>query len=129
MEKAVTLSLEEYNELLQDQKDKQRLIEEREKEASEKGYLVIKNLIFSSEDIARYDRLLYYNGGNNIEIYTKDEVVEAANKEVQAAIESFHNIREKCDKLEKEYKALKKRNLLQRIFNILPSEASEQEKI
>ena len=126
MEKAVTLSLEEYNELLQDQKDKQRLIEEREKEASEKGYLVVKNLIVSSEDTARYARLLYYNGGNNIEIYTKDEVVELANREVKAAIESFHDIRKKCDKLEKECKALKKRNLLQRIFNIIPSEAPEQ---
>lgn len=126
MEKTVTLSLEEYNQLLQDQKDKQRLIEEKEKEASEKGYLVIRKLVFSSEDIARYDRLLYYNGGNNIEIYTKDEVVEAANREIQAVMESFHNIRKKCDKLEKECKALKKRNLLQCIFNIIPSEASEQ---
>ena len=126
MEKAVTLSLEEYNQLLQDQKDKQRLLDEMEKEASEKGYLVVKNLVFSSEDIARYDRLLYYNGGNNIEIYTKDEVVEAANREVKAAMESFHDIRKKCDKLEKECKALKKRNLLQRIFNIIPSEAPEQ---
>lgn len=38
--KTVTLPLEEYDELLQDQKDKQRLIEELEADAKERGFIV-----------------------------------------------------------------------------------------
>jgi len=83
--KTVTLPIEEYEQLLQDSKDKQRLMEEIAANANERGYMV--------RYITQCWRKKPGNGWeadyemlrerNTLEIFSKDKVLADAQKEIE----------------------------------------------
>ena len=85
IEKTVTLSLDEYNKLLQDQKDKQKLIEEIKNDAPERGYLVeYVTHYWRGNDSYGWDSGYHFiQEMSKVEIQSKDEVLAKAQEEIE----------------------------------------------
>ena len=92
--KTVTLPIEEYEELVKDREDKNRLIAELEKNAEDRGFLVryITHSVYPWTD-CEVMREKY-----RVEIVSKDKVLADA----QAEIERLSNL---CEELEKKNNA------------------------
>ena len=117
--KTVTLPIEEYEELMQDQKDKQRLMEEIEADADERGFFVQyitqcwrKNDEYGWE--AGYD---FIREKNVLKIISKDEVLADAQKEIDRLSALCVELSVKMDTITIENAKLKGRGFLARLLN------------
>ena len=117
--KTVTLPLKEYNKLLQDQEDKNRLLDELDKEASERGYIVkyITQCWRGTDDYG-WDRGYHFiQEMRKVEIQSKDKVLAKAQEEIdrlsKLCMEHDSAIQFFLDEIE----YLKNRGLVRRLLN------------
>ena len=113
--KKVLVPWDEYQGLLEDSKALKVAREELKKDCEERGlYVETKTVIFSGG--------FYYDGplqdlNPRISIASKDEVLKAAQKEMDKIALSAKYLDGRVKELEKTVDRLTKRNLWQRIFN------------
>ena len=118
MKTVVTLAIEEYEALVQDQKDKQRLMDELEKDAEDRGFFVKKiNHMWRKEGSSWIDGYEYVTEKNTLEIVSKDEVLAAAQKEIDRLSELCVEQGKEIFTLTEENEKLKGRGFLARLLN------------
>lgn len=119
--KTVTLPIEEYEQLVQDSQDKQRLMEEIAADASERGYMV------------RYITQCWRpNGGHGwdtdyeamrekyrLEIVSKEKVMADAQAEIERLSNLCEELKKKNDVLHRYSTKLENRGFFARLFNKL----------
>jgi len=119
--KTVTLPIEEYNEMLQDQKDKKTLMEQLTADAEDRGFLVqhlthvYKKAVPGGDWISDYN---FFTEKNTLKIFSKDQVLAEAQKENNRLSEVCEMYAEAKKKLEIENERLKSRGFFARLFNI-----------
>lgn len=119
--RTVTLPIEEYNDLLQDQKDKKTLMEQLAADAEDRGFLVqqlthvYKRDLYGGLPVEDYG---YFPEKNTLKIFSKDEVLAEAQKENNRLSEVCEMYAEAKKKLEKENERLKSRGFFARLFNL-----------
>ena len=117
--KTVTLPIEEYEELVQDQKDKRRLMEEMEANAKDRGFFV-QYITQCWEKEKKAGWLKGYEmirEKNVLKIITKEEVMADAQKEIDRLSAFCEELVAKVDKLTQENNKLKSRGFFARLFN------------
>jgi hypothetical protein len=118
--KTVTLPIEEYEQLLQDSKDKQRLMDEIEADASERGYMVRYVSHFwrrtPSELKSDYE---FLTERNTLEIFSKDKVLADAQAEIERLSNLCEELKKKNDVLHRYSTKLENRGFFARLFNKL----------
>lgn len=117
--KTVTLPIEEYEELVQCQKDKQRLMEEIETNADKRGYLVRYIMNFWRKNDkngwnAEYETV---REKSTLKIISKDEVLKEAQNEIDRLTKLAEELAMKNTTLAKENNNLKNRGFFARLFN------------
>lgn len=115
--KTVTLPIEEYNELVQDQKDKQRLMRELEADAKERGFFVKKVQHMYEMKIYGCTHYAEIEEKGRLMIISKDDVLADAQKEIDRLSAFSEKLAAKVDKLTKENVRLKCRGFWKRLFN------------
>jgi len=119
--RTVTLPIEEYNDLLQDQKDKKTLMEQLAADAKERGFLVqqlthvYKRDLYGGLPVEDYG---YFPEKNTLKIFSNDEVLAEAQKENDRLSKVCEMYAEAKKKLEKENDRLKSRGFFARLFNL-----------
>ena len=119
--RTVTLPIEEYNDLLQDQKDKKLLMEQFAADAEEQGFLVQHLTYVYRKEVPGGDFLedySYFTEKNTLKIISKDEVLVEAQKENNRLSAVCEMYAEAKKKLEEENKRLKSRGFFARLFNL-----------
>ena len=113
--KTVTLPLEEYDELLQDQKDKQRLIEVLEADAKERGFIVqeVTHVWDNPWSICYKD----IAEKSKVKIISRDEVLDKAQKELERLEQLSTEQAGKIDKLTAQINILQNRGFFARLLN------------
>ena len=104
--RTVTLPFEEYEGLLQDQQDKQKLLEQLAADAKDKGFLVKQITSVCKKDA----------DGHWIEDYK--EVLKAAQEEIDRLQDVAGKYAEAVDKLTEANDRLKSRGFFARLFNL-----------
>ena len=120
--RTVTLPIEEYNDLLQDQKDKKTLMEQLAADDEERGFLVRKVTHVYKIDLdgaIPVEDYHYFPERNLLEIISKDEVLAEAQKENDRLSEVCEMYAEAKKKLEIENERLKSRGFFARLFNLI----------
>ena len=117
--KTVTLPIEEYNELLRDQEDKNRLMRELEADAKERGFYV-RYITQCWRKNDKYEWAADYEfvqDKNTIEIISKDKVLADAQKEIDRLTEVAQTLVCKNKSLTDAYDKLKNRGFFARLMN------------
>ena len=118
--KTVTLPIEEYEQLLQDSKDKQQLMEEISANANERGYMVRYVSHFwrrtPSELKSDYE---FLTERNTLEIFSKDKVLADAQAEIERLSNLCEELKKKNDVLHRYSTKLENRGFFARLFNKL----------
>lgn len=113
--KTVTLPIEEYEELLQDSKDKQRLMAEIAAHADERGYMVrYITHCWSFGWGADYE---FLQDRNKLEIFSKEKVLADAQKEIERLTKVATELSDKKTTLEKRLNAMRCRGFWARLLN------------
>jgi coproporphyrinogen III oxidase len=116
-EKKVLIPLAEYEELVQTKEDFKKLREEFEKDCKKRGLYVKHELVFRPSIIfgcSTTDEVVK-ELAPRLTIYTKDEALQEAQKEMERISATYNNaILEKDKEIEK----VMNRSLLERIFNV-----------
>lgn len=117
--KTVTLPIEEYEELMQDRKDKHRLMQELEADAKDRGFFVQQmNHFCQRKDPYGYD--YGYDmiiEKSTLKIIAKDKVLADAQKEIDRLEKTCEELTEKNCALKQELRDLRGRGFLARVFN------------
>ena len=113
--KKVIVPWEEYQRLSTAMDDVVRAREELAKDSKERGFYVDTTMIFT--DYGTVCSPLYRTK-NLINIVSKDEVLEAAQKEIDRLSTLAESLSRQLDEKERTIERLKSRRLLARIFNI-----------
>ena len=116
--KTVTLPIEEYEQLVQDQKDKQQLMEEIAAKADERGYLV-RYITQCWRRVPKgweseYEML---RERNTLEIFSKDKVLADAQKEIERLTKVATELADEKTTLSRRLMALECRGFWARVFN------------
>jgi len=116
--KTITLPLEEYNELLQDQNDKKRLMEELEADAKDRGFFVqyITQCWEKKDPSGWYKGYDYIREKNTLNIVSKDKVLADAQKEIDRLTKLSEELSEKNTILSNENNELKLRGFFALLF-------------
>ena len=116
--KTVTLPIEEYEQLVQDQKDKQRLMRELEADVKERGFFVryITQCWRKKNKFGWEDDYEMVQDKNTIEIVSKDKVLADAQKEIDRLTEVAQTLACKNDTLTEAYDKLRNRGFWKRLF-------------
>ena len=117
--RTVTLPIEEYEALLQDQQDKKRLMEELAADAKDRGFFV-QQMTHIWENKTGYGWFEKYNflpEKNSLKIITKDKVLTDAQTEINRLATLADELNEKNVRLANEIEALKGRGFLARLLN------------
>jgi hypothetical protein len=116
--KTVTLPIEEYEQLLQDSKDKQQLMEENAAKADERGYMVryITQCWRKASKgwDSEYEML---RERNTLEIFSKDKVLADAQKEIERLTKVATELADEKTTLSRRLMALECRGFWARVFN------------
>lgn len=115
--KTVTLPIDEYNELLQDQNDKKRLKRELEADAKDRGYYVQKMTHMYDQKIYECTHFAEIEEKSRVMIISKDDVLAKAQKELDRLEKMCEEQSTKIKKLERENLALRCRGFWARVFN------------
>lgn len=117
--KTVTLPMEEYEELLRDQEDKKRLMEELEADAKERGFFVqLMNHFYDRKNSYGYDHICdSIPEKNTLKIISKDEVLAKAQSEIDRLTAVSEDLAEKLFVLKKAYDTLISRGFFARLLN------------
>lgn len=117
--KTVTLPIEEYNELLRDQEDKNRLMRELEADAKERGFYVryITQCWRKNDKYGWAADNEFVQDKNTIEIISKDKVLADAQKEIDRLTEVAQTLACKNESLTDAYDKLKNRGFFARLMN------------
>lgn len=111
--RTVTIELEEYNELLQDKKDKERLIKELEADVEARGFYVKKILyacVMGDNDYSLPKEVA------TLTILTKEEVLAEAQKEIDRLSKLSKMLSDKVEILTKENDKLKGKRFFTKLF-------------
>ena len=111
--RTVTIELEEYNELLQDKKDKERLIKELEADAEARGFYVKK--IFHVCVMGDNDYSLPKEVAA-LTILSKEEVLAEAQKEIDRLSKLSKMLSEKVELLTNKNEKLKGKRYFTKLF-------------
>ena len=116
--KTVTLPIEDYEQLVQDSQDKQRLMKEIAADASERGYMVryISHFWSWTPSELKSD-WEFLTERNTLEIFSKDKVLADAQKEIERLTEVATTLAEEKNALTQRLAALRSRGFFARIFN------------
>ena len=116
--KTVTLPIEEYEQLVQDQKDKQQLMEEIAAKADERGYMVryITQCWRKAPKgwESEYEML---RERNTLEIFSKEKVLADAQKEIERLTKVATELADEKTTLSRRLMALECRGFWARVFN------------
>lgn len=117
--KTVTLPIEEYEELVQDRKDKQRLMQELEADAKDRGFFVqLMNHVWEKKDGGGlYEGYHYVTEKNTLKIVSKDKVLADAQKEIDRLTEVAQTLACRNETLNEAYDRLKSRGFFARLMN------------
>ena len=116
-EKKVLISLAEYEELVQTKEDFKKLREEFEKDCKKRGLYVKHELVFRPSIIfgcSTTDEVVK-ELAPRLTIYTKDEALQEAQKEMERISATYNNALLEKDK---EIEKIMNRSLFERIFNV-----------
>ena len=117
--KTVTLPIEEYEDLVKDRKDKNRLMEEIEANADKRGYFV-RYITQCWRKCDKYGWEVDYKmiqEKNTIKIFSKDEVLADAQKEIDRLTKVSEELSKTVDVLMDENNNLRNRGFFARLFN------------
>ena len=116
--KTVTLPLDEYNQLLQDQKDKLRLMDEIEKDAHDRGYMV-RSITNVWEKKNRYYSSVYnyISEKATLNILSKDDVLVKSQEEIERLSKLLEKANATLSFMRDEQTFLYNRGLIKRILN------------
>lgn len=116
--KTVTLPIEEYEQLLQDSKDKQQLMEENAAKAGERGYMVqYITLCWRKEPRGWNTEYEILQERNTLEIFSKDKVLADAQKEIERLTKVATELADEKTTLSHRLRALECRGFWARVFN------------
>lgn len=116
--KTVTLPIEEYESLVQDRNDKQRLMEELEADAEKRGFLVrYITQFWKRESFGITLDYSFVRERNTLEIVSNDKVLEDAKKEIERICELCVEQGREIWTLTDENEKLKGRGFLARLLN------------
>lgn len=118
--RTVTLPFEEYNDLLKDQQDKQKLMEQLAAEAKDKGFLVqqITSVCKKDADGDWIEDYKYLTEKSTLKIFSQEEVLKAAQEEIDRLSAISYKFARMVDYLTDEIDRLKHRGLFARLFNL-----------
>lgn len=116
--KTVTLPIEEYEQLLQDQKDKQQLMQENNANAEERGYMVRYYTQFWRRGHRGWETdFKILQERNTLEIFSKDKVLADAQKEIERLTKVATELADEKTTLSRRLMALECRSFWARVFN------------
>jgi len=118
--RTVTLPIEEYEGLLQDQQDKQMLMEQLAAEAKDKEFLVqyLTNVYKRDTTGHWVEDYGYLTQKSQLKIFSKDEALIAAQEEINRLQDVAGKYAEAADKLSEANDRLKSRGFFARLFNL-----------
>ena len=116
--KTVTLPIEEYNELLREKEDKERLMEELAKDAHDRGFFVQQILhMWRKSGYGWESEYENIKEKNTLNIVSSDAVLVEAQKEIDRLVSVNGDLSEKVRRLQIENTVLRSRGFLARLFN------------
>lgn len=117
--KTVTLPIEEYEELLQDSKDKQRLMAEIAANADERGYMVryITQCWRKKDGYGWEADYEFLQDRNKLEIYSKEKVLADAQKEIERLTKVATELSDEKTTLRRRLNAMRCRGFWARLLN------------
>lgn len=116
--KTVTLPIEEYEQLLQDSKDKQQLMQENNANADERGFMVRYYTQYWRRGPRGWEvdyKILQER--NTLEIFSKDKVLADAQKEIERLTKVATELADEKTTLSRRLMALECRGFWARVFN------------
>lgn len=117
--KTVTLPIEEYEELLQDREDKQRLMAEIVANADERGYMVryITQCWRKKDGYGWEADYEFLQDRNKLEIFSKEKVLADAQKEIERLTKVATELSDEKTTLRRQLFALRCRGFWARLLN------------
>ena len=116
--KTVTLPIEEYDQLIQAQEDKQRLMKEIETNADERGFMVRYYTQYWRKGPRGWETdFKILQERNTLQIFSKDMVLADAQKEIERLTKVATELADEKTSLTNRLNALRSRGFWARLFN------------